>query len=85
MSDLNFVTDFNTTMSPIIPPLKFLIIILGGKIAKCDMKTGSWIQQATGKCVAKPWDPTDSKCHCPKGKVKNGAWKCKTVLSSEFR
>ena len=63
----------------------FIIIIQGGKIAKCDMKTGSWVQQATGKCVAKPWDPTDSKCHCPKGKVKNGAWKCKTVLSSEFR
>merc|ERR1712176_1116707 len=60
----------------------------GDKLAKCEMETGSWTQQATGKCNPIPWEPEESECKLPKKvnkQLQNGKWSCKTKLSSDYR
>ena len=61
-------------------------IYSGGKTAKCLMKTGSWVQQATGKCVK--WQPVHSECELPtkiNNKLSHGKWHCKTKTVSSDR
>jgi hypothetical protein len=54
--------------------------IEGGKTAKCEMKSGSWVQQATGKCVESDLGEDDlNKCKIPK-KAKPGHWHCGTAV-----
>merc|ERR1712176_207425 len=60
----------------------------GAKLAKCEMESGSWTQQASGECHPIPWTPEESECELPKKinkKLQNGAWSCKTKLSNDYR
>jgi len=60
----------------------------GAKLAKCEMESGSWTQQASGECHPTPWTPEESECELPKKinkKLQNGHWSCKTKLSSDYR
>ena len=62
--------------------------ILGAKLAKCEMESGSWTQQASGECHPIPWTPEESECELPKKvnkKLQNGHWSCKTKLSNDYR
>merc|ERR1719461_2520732 len=60
----------------------------GAKLAKCEMESGSWTQQASGECHPIPWTPEESECELPKKvnkKLQNGHWSCKTKLSNDYR